>query len=91
MVTTRKVKNIGKTLDTMNNFQCSNLLQLNERVITRIYRAQEKFSRCDRITDKTLPILFPMENVYSEAALLCVIREAYVGLEPYIDLHARPT
>ena len=31
---------------------------------------QETFSHCDRITDKTLPILFPMENVRSEAALL---------------------
>ncbi len=33
-------------------------------------------------TDKTLPILFPMENVRSEAALLCDIRRPM-----YIDIH----
>ena len=33
-------------------------------------------------TDKTLPILFPMENVRSEAALLCGIRSPM-----YIDIH----
>ena len=42
------------------------------------------FSHCDRITDKTLPIiLFPVENVRSEAALLCGIRVRPI----YIDLH----
>ena len=35
------------------------------------YVIQETFSHCDRITDKTLPLLFPMENVRSEAVLLC--------------------
>ena len=28
------------------------------------------FSHCDRITDKTLPIVFPMKKVLSEAAAL---------------------
>ena len=45
-------------------------------------RVQEEFSHCDRIPDKTLPIVFPMEHVLSEAALLYGIRRPI-----YIDLH----
>ena len=40
---------------------------------------QERFSHCDRITDKPLPILFPIENVRSEAA--CGNPWAYVRID----------
>ena len=73
MVTTRKGENTaheirvdGKMLDDMNNFQ-----HIRSNRIKRLqyrYVVQETFSHCDRITDKTLPIMFPMEKVRSEAA-----------------------
>ena len=49
----------------MNNYQHigSNIMKRLQHIFV-----QETFSYCDRITDKTLPILFPMENVQSVAA-----------------------
>ena len=83
MVTTRKVKTMQgdnrgeKTLDGGNNLHY--MFAPTER---RGYNTCSTINvqPLDRITDKTLQILFPMENVRSEAALLCVIcsRRPYV-------------
>ena len=55
-------------MDEINNFQCIDSDRMRELQPGSI----GKFSHCDIITDKTLPIiLFPMENVRSESALLC--------------------
>ena len=71
----------------MNNLQCIDSNRMKE-VQPGHYRIQEKFSHCDRITDKTLPILFPMENVRSEAALMCGIHKpAYVGMPADVGPH----
>ena len=62
-------------LDYMNNFQhigSNRTKRLQHNCVV-----QETFSHCDRITDKTLPILFPVEKVRSEAASIIV----YINLE----------
>ena len=70
------------------------LLQSEGGPISLRLVVQETFSHCNRITDKTLLILFPMENVRSEADLLCGIRRpimyrAYIG--PTCRSSGRPT
>ena len=55
-----------KMLNDMNNVQ-----HIDSNRIKRLQHncvVQETLNHCDRITDKTLPILFPMEKVRSEAA-----------------------
>ena len=63
--TSQETRVDGKMMAEMNNCQHigSNIMKRLQHIFV-----QETFSYCDTITDKTLPIVFPMENVRSVAA-----------------------
>ena len=77
MVTARKGKTLhrigsirvdGKMVDDVNNFQHS-LSNRIKRLQHIIILFKKRLANCDRITDKTLLILFPMTNIRSCPAL----------------------
>ena len=69
----------GKMLDDMKNFP-----HIGSNIIKRLqhnYVVQETFSHCDRITDKTLPILFPFvrhgkDSFRGSVYILCLYRSS---------------
>ena len=74
--TSQETRVDGKMMAEMNNCQHigSNIMKWLQHIIF----VQEPFSYCDRITDKTLPILIPMENVRSVAACGNPYRPMYI-------------
>ena len=66
-------------LDEMNNFQHigSNRMKRLQHIGPMYYVVQETFNHCDRITDKTLPIVFPMQNVDRQNGRQCTNSKGY--------------
>ena len=76
-VTTRKGKHVCLQEITVEERRWVRLTSFNILAPTdrmkglQHYVVQETFSQCDKRTAIAVPILFPTENVRSEAALLC--------------------
>ena len=73
----------GKMLDDMNNFQQIGSNRIKRLLHVLAYVVQETFSHCDRITDTTLPISFPVEKVRTEAASIIMYIDRQDGRHEY--------